>query len=84
MAQIMFATKIIYEEKFIHKYSIQPAQFLGCEGITADTALLFFSSFICVGDLSGEMISALVSHGEGQWFKSGQSCAVEMGTWLLL
>lgn len=32
MAQIMFATKIIYEEKFIRKHSTHPMVFLGCEG----------------------------------------------------
>ncbi|KAI8795360.1 solute carrier family 35 member F6 [Biomphalaria glabrata] len=31
MSQIMFATKIIYEEKFIRKHSIHPMLFLGAE-----------------------------------------------------
>ena len=32
MGQIMFATKLIYEEKFIGKHSIHPMKFLGSEG----------------------------------------------------
>ncbi|CAG5123333.1 unnamed protein product [Candidula unifasciata] len=33
MAQIMFATKIIYEQKFIRKHFTHPMVFLGCEGV---------------------------------------------------
>uniref|UniRef100_A0A0B7A1Y0 EamA domain-containing protein n=1 Tax=Arion vulgaris TaxID=1028688 RepID=A0A0B7A1Y0_9EUPU len=47
MSQIMLATKIIYEEKFIRKHSIHPLMFLGCEGmygsVFAVTFLLVFN-----------------------------------------
>ncbi|CAG5118451.1 unnamed protein product [Candidula unifasciata] len=49
MAQIMFATKIIYEEKFIRKHSIHPMKFLGCEafyGIGMAAIFLVAFSFV--------------------------------------
>ncbi|BFZ23341.1 hypothetical protein BsWGS_26380 [Bradybaena similaris] len=46
MAQIMFATKIIYEEKFIRKHSTHPMVFLGCEGAYGSFfAILFLLVF---------------------------------------
>ncbi|CAL1536644.1 unnamed protein product [Lymnaea stagnalis] len=46
MSQIMFATKIIYEEKFIRKHSIHPMLFLGAEAVYGVFfAGLFFALF---------------------------------------
>ncbi|BFZ23864.1 hypothetical protein BsWGS_26903 [Bradybaena similaris] len=47
MSQIIFALKIIFEEKFIRKHSIHPMKFLGCEAfygiIMAVTFLVTFN-----------------------------------------
>uniref|UniRef100_A0A0B6ZL93 EamA domain-containing protein n=1 Tax=Arion vulgaris TaxID=1028688 RepID=A0A0B6ZL93_9EUPU len=52
MAQIMFATKIVYEEKFIRKYATHPMMFLGCEAFYGSViAIAFMVSFNVVHDL---------------------------------
>ncbi|XP_035825817.1 uncharacterized protein LOC101858271 isoform X2 [Aplysia californica] len=49
MGQIMFATKLIYEEKFIRKHSIHPMKFLGSEasyGFAFATILLIIFNLV--------------------------------------